>query len=80
MAEAAKLADVANDGGTQRDARLYERYRDTIDVAPDVLGVWNDTLDTIIAHRSVRAYLPDPVPAGTVELLVAAAQSAEPSA
>jgi nitroreductase len=79
MAEAAKLADAANDGGTQRDVRLHERYRDTPDVAPEILGVWNDTLDTIIAHRSVRAYLPDPIPDGTVELLVAAAQSAASS-
>jgi nitroreductase len=79
MAEVARLAEVANDGDTQREARLYERYRDTADVSPEVLGVWNDTLDTILAHRSVRTYLPDPIRAGTVELLVAAAQSAASS-
>jgi len=84
MADVATLAYPANraaaeEGGTQRDARLYERYRDTPDVSPEALGAWNETLDTIIAHRSVRAYLPDPVPAGTVELLVAAAQSASSS-
>ncbi len=56
-------------------ARLFERYREPRD-AP---AFWNETLDGLISHRSVRAYLPDPVPAGTVELLVAAAQSAASS-
>ncbi|MFJ1299037.1 nitroreductase family protein [Pseudomonadota bacterium AL_CKDN230030165-1A_HGKHYDSX7] len=40
---------------------------------------WNDTIDTLLAHRSVRAYLPDALPDGTVETLVAAAQSASTS-
>jgi Nitroreductase family len=40
---------------------------------------WNDTLATILSHRSVRAYLPDPLPAGTIETLVTAAQSASSS-
>jgi len=39
----------------------------------------NAVLDTLLAHRSVRAYLPDALPDGTVELLVAAAQSAASS-
>jgi nitroreductase len=56
-------------------ARLYDRYRAELDLP----AAWNDTLDTIVAHRSVRAYLPDPLPEGTVELLVAAAQSAASS-
>ncbi|MCU4120020.1 NADPH-dependent oxidoreductase [Variovorax sp. N23] len=57
-------------------SRLHERYRDTALTAPDA---WNATLDTLLAHRSVRAYLPDALPAGTLELLVAAAQSAASS-
>lgn len=40
---------------------------------------WNDTIERVLAHRSVRAYLPDPLPEGTVETLVAAAQSAASS-
>jgi len=40
---------------------------------------WNDTFETILSHRSVRAYLPDPLPEGTIETLVAAAQSASTS-
>jgi nitroreductase len=39
----------------------------------------NPTVDTLLAHRSVRAYLPDALPLGTLELLVAAAQSAASS-
>jgi nitroreductase len=55
--------------------RLYERYRQALDVPLP----WNGTLDTLLAHRSVRAYLPDAVPDGTIELTVAAAQSAASS-
>jgi nitroreductase len=40
---------------------------------------WNDTLDVLLSHRSVRAYLSDPLPEGAVETLVAAAQSASSS-
>ncbi|MDZ8264077.1 nitroreductase family protein [Nostoc sp. ChiQUE01b] len=41
---------------------------------------WNDSLETLLAHRSVRSYLSDPLPPGTLEWLVAAAQSAPSSA
>ncbi|BAY99936.1 nitroreductase [Tolypothrix tenuis PCC 7101] len=41
---------------------------------------WNDSIEKILSHRSVRSYLPDPLPPGTLELLVAAAQSAASSA
>lgn len=40
---------------------------------------WNGHLAHLLAHRSVRGYLPDPLPSGTVETLVAAAQSAASS-
>lgn len=40
---------------------------------------WNDTMDLLLNHRSVRAFLGDPLPAGTLEALVAAAQSASTS-
>ena len=42
-------------------------------------GPWNETIATMLDHRSVRGYLPDPVPAGTLETLIAAAQSAATS-
>src|SRR5689334_10076369 len=40
---------------------------------------WNDVLETILNHRSVRAFLPRALPEGTLELLIAAAQSASTS-
>jgi len=40
---------------------------------------WNAALDTILSHRSVRTYLPNPVADGVLELIVAAAQSAPTS-
>lgn len=56
---------------------IRERYgSDTLN--PD--HVWNETLTTLLAHRSVRAYLPDPLPPQTLETLIAAAQSAATSA
>jgi nitroreductase len=41
---------------------------------------WNDSLEILLSHRSVRSYLSDPLPEGTLEWLVAAAQSAASSA
>jgi len=40
---------------------------------------WNATLDALLAHRSVRNYTDQPLPAGTLETLIAAAQSASTS-
>ncbi|HYR67903.1 MAG TPA: nitroreductase family protein [Reyranella sp.] len=43
------------------------------------VGPWNETIASMLDHRSVRGFLPDPVPAGTLETLIAAAQSAASS-
>jgi nitroreductase len=40
---------------------------------------WNDTLETLLTHRSVRAYENQSLPDGTLETLIAAAQSAPSS-
>jgi nitroreductase len=40
---------------------------------------WNDVLACLLDHRSVRAYRADPLPPGTLEMLIAAAQSAATS-
>lgn len=40
---------------------------------------WNATLEAIVSHRSIRKYLPTPLPEGVLELIVAAAQSAPTS-
>jgi nitroreductase len=42
-------------------------------------GVWNETLDLLLAHRSVRHYLPDALPDGALQAAIAAAQSASTS-
>ena len=46
--------------------------------APPV-GPWNDHIAVLLSHRSVRGYRPDALPTGTLETLVAAAQSAATS-
>ena len=46
---------------------------------PDGAPGWNETLDVLLAHRSVRRFLPDRLAPGTLETLVAAAQSAPSS-
>jgi len=43
------------------------------------VGPWNEVMASLLDHRSVRGYKPDPVPPGTLESLVAAAQSAATS-
>ena len=58
------------------DALLCERYG--ADAVP-AAGKLNDVLRCLIGHRSVRFYLTDALPPGTLEALVAAAQSAATS-
>jgi nitroreductase len=63
----------ANDGP---GAALKARYGfDT----PAISEVWSDTLGGLLQHRSVRAYLPDALAPGTLEAIIAAAQSAASS-
>lgn len=57
-------------------ALLSRRNRDGALASP---AQWNEVLATIINHRSVRGFLPDALPDGTLELLIAAAQSASTS-
>lgn len=54
----------------------FERYRSADGL--EALHT-NAVIDGLFAHRSVRAFLPDPLPDGTIETLVAAAQSAPTS-
>ncbi|KAI0414495.1 Nitroreductase [Xylaria grammica] len=42
-------------------------------------GGGNSTVETLLQHRSVRHYLPEKLPAGSLETIVAAAQSAATS-
>ncbi|MCI3945730.1 Nitroreductase [Pseudomonas syringae] len=56
--------------------KLAARYG-TPDVSP--LKPWNETIDQLLDHRSVRAFTDQPLPEGTIETLIAAAQSASTS-
>ncbi len=60
-----------------RSAALLTRYGAA--TAPLPAGPWNEVIASLMQHRSVRAYKPDTVPPGTLETLVAAAQSAATS-
>lgn len=55
---------------------LHARYRQEA-WAPGHL--WNEVLSTLLDHRSVRSYRDAPLPEGTLETLIAAAQSASTS-
>lgn len=55
---------------------LAQRNRDDALEPP---AQWNEVLATILSHRSVRGFLPEQLPERTLELLVAAAQSASSS-
>jgi nitroreductase len=70
-----KAADLATDGDLARDL-IRQRYRRD-DLAPPV--ALNETLEVILSHRSIRAFLPRPLAEGTLETLIAAAQSASSS-
>ena len=61
--------------GSQTEA-LGRRYGP--DAAP-ASGPWNAHIDLLLSHRSIRGFRPDPLPDGTLETLVAAAQSAATS-
>jgi len=58
-----------------RSPGLVERYRE----AAPALAVSNAVIDSLLQHRSVRAYTQQALPPGTLEALVAAAQSAATS-
>jgi len=66
---------AADDTADQRSA-LVRRYG--VDALPPA-GPWNDVVAAMLDHRSVRGYKPDPVPPGTLETMIAAAQSAATS-
>ena len=67
------------DGQDMRDrqrAALARRYGGA---AVPSAGPWSGVIDGLLAHRTVRGYKPDALPAGTLETLIAAAQSAATS-
>lgn len=69
---------VTDAGGPEQDAAaaIHARYREPV---PGLGASWNETLGVLLGHRTVRSYLPRPLPDGVIETLVAAAQSAPSS-
>jgi nitroreductase len=53
-------------------------FRYGADASP-AAGPWNEQIALLLSHRSIRGYRPDALPPGTLETLVAAAQSAATS-
>lgn len=47
--------------------------------ASPMAGPWNEHIAVLLSHRSIRTYRPDALPQGTLETLIAAAQSAATS-
>lgn len=64
-----------NVSATTQQAALAARYG----AATPLAGPWNDHIALLLSHRSVRGYRPDALPGGTLETLIAAAQSAATS-
>lgn len=68
--------DVAIPTSLSKADALALRYgADSVPAA----GPWNAHIDLLMSHRSVRGYSTDPLPPGTLETLIAAAQSAATS-
>ncbi|CDZ39611.1 CR(VI) reductase [Neorhizobium galegae bv. officinalis] len=70
-----RLASAPEAASTQADL-LRQRYGSD---QPASTAEWNTALEAILSHRSVRSYLPKPVPESVLQLIVAAAQSAPTS-
>jgi nitroreductase len=71
------MANFDNYLHTPLEESLRQRYGTS--TLHNLEGLWNDCLSTLLSHRSIRSYLDKPLPIGTLETLVAAAQSASTS-
>ena len=60
----------------KKEELLMRRYG--ADAVPDKI-LWNEQIVGLLQHRSVRKFLPDALPDGAIETMVAAAQSASNS-
>jgi len=72
MSATTSAASLIETGSTA----LQRRYREPV---PAAEAWFTPTIAGVLDHRSVRAYLSKPLPAGIIETLVAAAQSAPSS-
>ncbi|KAL0942297.1 nitroreductase [Colletotrichum truncatum] len=62
----------------ERDLLLQQKYGHSPKEGSSDLP-WSPTLSLLLRHTSVRSFLPDALPAGTLEILIAAGQSASTS-
>jgi nitroreductase len=69
------LAPASATTDAEKAEALVRRYGAALPAA----GPWNETIASLLDHRSVRNFLADPLPSGTLETLIAAAQSAATS-
>jgi nitroreductase len=76
MYEIRPASRFRNEGAPGSHAALERRYREPV---PAGHGPWNETIASQLDHRSIRAFSSEPVPEGTLEIIVAAAQSAPSS-
>ena len=68
--------DISYASSLSKTDALALRYgEDSIPAA----GPWNDAIALLLSHRSIRGYRSDALPTGTLETLIAAAQSAATS-
>jgi nitroreductase len=77
IAAADRLTPREQSGEDRLETLLQQRYGDG--PTHSTGASWTQTIDTLLSHRSIRSYQPTPVPAETLELAVAAAQSASTS-
>ena len=68
--------DISYASALSKTDALALRYGD--DNIP-AAGPWNDAIALLLSHRSIRGYRSDALPEGTLETLIAAAQSAATS-
>ena len=62
----------------QRLTALLEQRYGTAQIKPENI-TWTPQVEMMLSHKSVRTFLPDTLPEGTIETMVAAAQSASNS-
>ncbi|EPQ8559259.1 nitroreductase family protein [Enterobacter hormaechei] len=62
----------------KKGADLLEQRYGSEQQKPESI-IWTPTVETILGHKSVRTFLPDNLPEGALETMVAAAQSASNS-
>lgn len=63
---------------TQTHAALLEQRYGTAQQKPGNI-IWTSQVEAMLRHKSVRAFLPEALPDGALETMVAAAQSASNS-